>query len=211
MSRWWRAHDEAVDDPKLQQLPGELFKAWFNLCCITSQNAGRLPALGAIAFKLHTTEAKAKVILDKLRAAGLIDDKPDHVTMHNWDKRQYKSDVSNERVQRFRERQRNGECNVTGNGHVTPSEPDTEQIQKTEKSEVKNLNGRGKRGPPPHGTISESRGTIFIAFGTNDWADYAADFRAARGFEPKPNSDGGYWFKTAGAAPPPPPKRLERH
>jgi hypothetical protein len=28
MSPWWRAYDEAVDDPKLQQLKPELFKAF---------------------------------------------------------------------------------------------------------------------------------------------------------------------------------------
>jgi len=132
MSRWWRAHDEAVDDPKLQQLPGELFKAWFNLCCVTSQNGGVLPAIGAIAFKLHTSEAKAKAVIGKLRAAGLIDDTDDHVTMHNWGVRQYKSDVSTERVKRFREQERNVSSTVSATPPETEAETDTEPEKRTE-------------------------------------------------------------------------------
>ena len=31
MTRWFRAYDDALNDPKVQRLPGELFKAWFKL------------------------------------------------------------------------------------------------------------------------------------------------------------------------------------
>ncbi len=67
--------------------------------------------------------------------------------------------------------------------------------------------GEGKPSGPRHGATSPSRGTTFIRHGTNDWSVYAEDFRATNGYEPEPNKDGGYWFKTAGASPLP-PKRL---
>jgi hypothetical protein len=44
---------------------------------------------------------------------------------HNWDKRQFKSDTSNERVKRYRERFRKQDCNVTPLLPETP--PETEQ------------------------------------------------------------------------------------
>ena len=90
MSRWWRAYDEAVDDPKLQQLRPELFKAWFNICCITSQNDGTLPAIATVAFKLRVRPEKARAIVAELTAAGLIDDDGNgNLAPHNWSKRQF--------------------------------------------------------------------------------------------------------------------------
>ena len=108
MSRWWRAYDEAVDDPKLGALSDRQHRAWFNLCCICSQNGGSLPGVGAIAFKLRITSERAKQMIAELAALGLIDlheGRPP--TMHNWSGRQFQSDISTERVKRFRAKPRN--------------------------------------------------------------------------------------------------------
>lgn len=128
MSRWWRAYDEAVDDPKLCLLTDKQHRAWFNLCCITSQNAGKLPALAAVAFKLHTTPEKAKAIVAELVALGLVDlDETGNAAPHNWGRRQFQSDSSTERVKRFRKQ----DGNVTPSVSVTP--PETErQITETD-------------------------------------------------------------------------------
>jgi hypothetical protein len=40
---WWRAYDESADDPKLQRLSADLFRALFNLVCLASRNGGVLP------------------------------------------------------------------------------------------------------------------------------------------------------------------------
>lgn len=126
MSRWWRAYDEAVDDPKLQQLPPALSWSWFNLCCITSQNGGNLPSIEAIAFKLRSTPAKTKRVIASLVQAGLIDIDVEGQRPHNWNARQFKSDVTDptnaKRQKRYRERNRNGPNTVT----VTPTRADTE-------------------------------------------------------------------------------------
>lgn len=93
MSRWWRAYDEAVDDPKLILLTDKQHRAWFNLCCITSQNGGTLPALAVIAVKLRTSPDKARGIVAELVALGLVDNDGNGVfAPHNWNARQYKSD-----------------------------------------------------------------------------------------------------------------------
>lgn len=136
MSRWWRAYDEAVDDPKLQRLPPALFKSWFNLCCIASKNGGTLPPIGDVAFRLHVTEHKAAEIITALVAAGLIDRREDQTfEPHNWEGRQYKSDVTDptaaERMKRYR-KNRNAvtEKTVTATPpRVQNAEAETEQIK----------------------------------------------------------------------------------
>jgi hypothetical protein len=142
MSRWWRAYDEAVDDPKLQQLRPELFKAWFNICCITSQNGGKLPSLSSVAFKLRVKPEKARAIIAELAAAGLIDDDgTGDLSPHNWSRRQYQSDVSTVRVKRFRERGRNVSSTVS----ATPPDTETEQIQKQKEDSDPNGSARDIR------------------------------------------------------------------
>lgn len=211
MSRWFRYYDEALDDPKVQRLSGDTFKAWVNLLSVASKNDGEIPSLAVAAFALRMSEAKVGAIVAQLAQRELLDPVPGgYFRPHNWDTRQYKTDVTDptnaERQKRYRDRHRNA---VTT---VTDKRPDTEQIQSqnTEQSEAKNLNGngKGKRGSPKHGAISQSRGTVFIMFGTNDWESYADDYRKTYGREPIVNDDGGHWFKWLGAGPQPVPKRL---
>lgn len=125
MSRWFRFYDGALDDPKVQALPAELFKAWVNLLCVASRNSGRLP-VDELAFFLRKGEAETIQIIAKLKKHGLVDHvDEEQLTPHNWDARQFKSDVSNERVKRHRQRQGNGSGNVTETPQATP--PETEQ------------------------------------------------------------------------------------
>lgn len=123
MSRWFRFYDQALNDPKVQMLPADDFKSWVNLLCLASQNDGKLPGVTAIAFALRVTENAAVTVLERLHNAGLIDKCNGGANgwfyaPHGWDKRQYKSDSSAERVKRHRA----NKCNVT----VTPPETETE-------------------------------------------------------------------------------------
>lgn len=123
--RWFRFYDSVLDDPKVQRLSDPLFRAWVNLMCVASRNAGHISAnFKDIAFSLRVSEAKAKEIIGALVYGGLVDKNETDFTPHNWDGRQFQSDVSTPRVKRFRERR----GNVSGNGNVTPSEtpPETE-------------------------------------------------------------------------------------
>lgn len=106
MNYWFRVYNSMVDDPKVQQLPDALFKALINLWCLASQNDGVLPPSGDVAFKLRVNLSKAAEIITKLVRAGLIDNDAGVFRPHNWGSRQFKSDGSTERVQRFRERQK---------------------------------------------------------------------------------------------------------
>jgi hypothetical protein len=57
--------------------------------------------------------------------------------------------------------------------------------------------GRRSSGPR-HGATSEQRRRVFIKAGTQEWNDYAADFRAVHFKDPVPNEYGGKWFNTSG-------------
>lgn len=124
MSRWFRMYDELLDDPKVQMLPGDTFKAWVNMLCLASRNDGFLPDVTAIAFALRLDEKKLQRIVDDLCKRGLIDVAEDRFTPHGWQSRQYKSDVSTDRVRRYREQRRNVSSNVAGN--VSPDVSETE-------------------------------------------------------------------------------------
>jgi hypothetical protein len=134
MSRWFRVYDDLVDDPKVQRLPDASFKALVNLWCLASQNGGRLPPIEDICFKLRIKPDKGAALIAGLKNAGLIDEDETGDAPHNWNGRQFKSDVSNDRVKRHRERK----CNVTDTVTVTPpdTEQNTEQSRKKETREV---------------------------------------------------------------------------
>jgi hypothetical protein len=116
--RWWRAYNGARHDAKLLRLSDKHFRWWFNLICVAAERDGYLPDHADLCAEFRTSAKAMTEILDALVAARLFDHDETGIRAHNWNERQYKSDVSNERVKRYRERQRNAECNVT----ETPSE-----------------------------------------------------------------------------------------
>ncbi len=105
MSRWFRLYDEMLDDPKVQRLHPALFKVLVNLWCVASRNDGRLPAPADLSFALRLSEDETFRAVSKLADAGFID--TDTATgeqrPHGWDTRQYRSDVSTDRVRAHRE------------------------------------------------------------------------------------------------------------
>lgn len=127
MSRWFRCYDDLVDDPKVQRLPAELFKALINLWCLASKNGGALPPIEDIAFKLRMKVEKVDRIIASLHDDDLIDIDADGSRPHNWDARQFKSDVSNERVKRHRKHKRNVTQTVTATPPETEAETETKQ------------------------------------------------------------------------------------
>jgi hypothetical protein len=124
MSRWFRMYDEVLDDPKVQRLSGDDFKAWVNLLCLASRNDGKLPCAEDIAFALRIDAKKGAAVIGRLVSAGLLLAEDDCFSPNKWNDRQYKSDVSTSRVKRFRERSKT----------VSETAPDTETD--TEKNTV---------------------------------------------------------------------------
>lgn len=132
MSRWWRAEDSSIDHPKLLRLSDAMHRAWYTLMCIASANGGSLPPTADIALRLRMKPAKVAEWITTLVAGGLFDEVGGVFCPHNWDKRQYKSDVTDptaaERMKRYRDRKRNER-----NDAVTEIRPDTDTDTDTEK------------------------------------------------------------------------------
>jgi len=108
VSRWFRLYDEMLDDPKVQKLHPALFKVLVNIWCVASRHDGRLPSTSDLSFALRMSEDETFRAVSKLAEAGFID--TDSATggqrPHGWDARQYRSDVSTDRVRAHRERQK---------------------------------------------------------------------------------------------------------
>lgn len=126
---WLRLYDEVADDPKVQQLPPILFRAWVNCLCITKRYGGVLPEMKDVAFILHVTESRAHSIVNDLIKARLFEDSDGKIRPHNWCNRQFQSDVSTDRVKRFR--------NAHRNENETPPDTDTEAETETETEQKK--------------------------------------------------------------------------
>lgn len=154
MSRWFRFYDDTLNDPKILRLSDSLYRHWTQILCIASKNGGVLPSIDDVTVMLRFTSFQAtRELLDELITRQLLDRvNGETLAPHNWRKRQYKSDVSTERVQQFRKRQRNvsvtspetdTEQNRTERKIRGAEAPDDENVsQKTSQSEtVESLNG----------------------------------------------------------------------
>ena len=126
---WFRFYAEVLDDPKVQQLPAELFRAWVNLLCLAKKHDGVLPSEADCAFAMRMEISAFHETFSALHEAGLMDSgvgRDKHSEPHNWTKRQYKSDSSTERVKRFRKRYK----------AVTETPPETETDTETEEESI---------------------------------------------------------------------------
>jgi hypothetical protein len=132
MSRWFRFHAAALDNPKIQKLKPDLFKAWVNMLCVAAKRGGTIPPVDDLAFLLRVDEDRAEAIVAELVERRLLEQTDDGYRPHDWSQHQYESDTSTGRVQRYRERQRNGDCNVSSAVSETPPDTDTDTDTDTE-------------------------------------------------------------------------------
>ena len=128
---WFRVYDGLVDDPKVQRLSDYLFRILINLWCVAKQNSGTLPGVDDLAFRLRLTAEETNNALGVLHKHGLIDEAADgSLTPHNWNGRQFDSDVSTARVKRFRAVSRN----AVKSFHETPPEQRQRQSRRKKDS-----------------------------------------------------------------------------
>ncbi|KKL94119.1 hypothetical protein LCGC14_1867850 [marine sediment metagenome] len=102
--KWFRFYYEVAEDPKVQTLPTRLFKLWINVLCLAAKNKGVVPPVPQIAYALRMGRARVDLDMDALRRAGLFDSTPVGLIPHNWNGRQFTSDTSDQRVERYRGR-----------------------------------------------------------------------------------------------------------
>lgn len=135
---WFRFYNEALDDPKVQRLDGDTFKTWVNLLCLCARHDGLPKSIQDISFALRLDVHGCSTVLSRLADGGLLDRLHGgthgmHYGVHGWDKRQYKSDTSTDRVKRFRKRFSNVTETVNETPPDTETETDTEKIQRRKK------------------------------------------------------------------------------
>ncbi len=119
MSQWFRAYSEALNDPKIQTLPLDAFKAWHNalyLAASMSSRDGNIGTLDDVSFAFRETKDSVSSAFHTLIERGLLVTVGETFQVTKWSKRQYKSDVSTERVRQHRKRSKS----------VTETAPETE-------------------------------------------------------------------------------------
>ena len=128
MSRWFRFYADATRNPKVLRLSDFEFRLWVRLLSIASENDGHIPPVDDLKLLLNMRLDNLLRGLNALVTTALVDAKggvTGGYEPHNWDKFQYKSDTSNERVAKFR---------AKGNVTVTPPDTDTDTEQKEDTS-----------------------------------------------------------------------------
>jgi hypothetical protein len=118
---WCRLHADFATDPKMQSMDETFQRRFIMLLCL--QCTGDLMQLSddEVACALRITPDELQQTKDLFSKKGFING---DWGLKNWDKRQYKSDTSTERVQKHREKKR------SGNVSVTPPDTDTDTDKK---------------------------------------------------------------------------------
>ncbi len=101
---WFRMYAGVINDPKVMRLPEATRWHWVAFLCVASDNGGRLPPAADLAFSLRMTAQRVAAITTELVHAELLDSVDGGFEPHNWKGRQYVSDNSTARVQRYREK-----------------------------------------------------------------------------------------------------------
>jgi len=127
---WFRMYQEFASDPKVQSMPEAMQRRLVMLLCLRCSNALVTLQDDEIAFALRISEEELAATKALFQRKGFIDEGWEIL---NWDKRQFVSDSSAERVARHRAKKKEEAqqaCNVT----VTPPEQnrtETEQNKET--------------------------------------------------------------------------------
>jgi hypothetical protein len=101
--QWFRFYNDTMRHPKVAKLTDPQFRLWVELLCVASENDGAIPAAEDLKHVLKRRLDHLLTGLKGLLKAGLIVRYGDGFRPHNWEKRQYKSDSSAERVRKHRE------------------------------------------------------------------------------------------------------------
>src|SRR3990167_2388896 len=103
---WLRLYRKIVESKKVHDLRPELFKPWVLLLACTDDD-GNLPPVEQLSFKLRQPETRVNAWLETLAHFKFIDKTETGYAAHDWTDWNFDSDVSTDRVKRFREQHRN--------------------------------------------------------------------------------------------------------
>ena len=112
---WFRMYAEFAHDPKVQMLPEVMQRRYVMLMCMRCSNALVTLQADEIAFHLRIDAAQLEETKALFLAKGFINEAWE---LLNWEKRQFSSDTSAQRVAKHRAAKKAAEEAVR-NGHVT--------------------------------------------------------------------------------------------
>jgi hypothetical protein len=154
MARWFRSHVAKLESYKVQLLSDAHYRAWESLLCVAALHDGVLPSLPETAFRLRKSAEETAELIETLVAARLFDRTDRGIEPHDWNEWQYRSDVSSERVKRFRQRGRSVS--------ETPSESDSETDSDPE------ADASGAAAPDPVKAVFDEGVTLLTANGYSE-------------------------------------------
>lgn len=133
--KWFRVWVDILDDHKIAQLNDYEFRIFvFLMACASEEDAvnGRLTrTLPAINRRCRRRNDHFNRAVETFQRLGLITISCDgFITITNWDKRQFKSDVSTERVKKHRQQQPIRNVSETVNETPPDSDSDTDTDKK---------------------------------------------------------------------------------
>jgi len=139
--KWFRMWNDIIDDPKcnVSNMPYETFHLFVSLMAYASEleKNGFIHNEDDPAWRLRISNEKLKKHLKILINLEIITQDKNGISFKNWNKRQFSSDKSTDRVKRFR----NGKRNVSETVNETPPETDTETDTETELNTGTNPSG----------------------------------------------------------------------
>lgn len=112
---WFRMYAEFAHDPKVQMLPEVMQRRYVMLMCMRCSNALVTLQADEIAFHLRIDAAQLEETKALFLAKGFINEAWE---LLNWEKRQFSSDTSAQRVAKHRAAKKAAE-EAARNGHVT--------------------------------------------------------------------------------------------
>lgn len=153
---WLRLDENARKNKKLQTIPPELFRFWFNCLCFAKSRdrSGEMRDgwldLEDLAWDFNQMSlTKCTMMVEKLVSAVLVDKIEGRYRMHDWDSWQYKSDSSTERVRKHRETHKNVSLPVSP--PVTGNSLASESVSVSVSESVKQEQPHSKSAKPKNG------------------------------------------------------------
>lgn len=137
---WFRFYHEFAGDAKVQSMEEKFQRRLVMLFCLQCDDALDKLKDEEIAFSLRIslTDLKESFLLFEDKGFISYDDEGG-ILLENWNKRQYKSDNSTERVRKFRDKKRNVSETPKKRRNITDKEEDKNRLTKSITEEIVDL------------------------------------------------------------------------
>ena len=102
-NQWFRLYSEFAHDPKIQMMPEPMQRRYIMLLCMRCSETLVTLHETEIAFQMRLSDDELAKTKELFLSKGFIDD---DWNLTNWEKRQYASDSSTERVRKHRDKKK---------------------------------------------------------------------------------------------------------